>query len=262
MQDLKISLAQYDIVWNDKQANFSKIENLLKSKKEDFDLLILPEMFNTGFSMNPETLAEKPDSISLDFLKRIAKENNTAVAGSFMVEEAGKYYNRLYFVEPNGDYKTYDKRHLFRMGNEHNHFSGGNSELIITYKSWKIKFLICYDLRFPVWSKNKYENQEFEYDILVYVANWPEVRVHVWEKLLQARAIENLSYSIGVNRIGLDGKNLNYNGRSLACDFKGDLIKNLKNSEEIYTFTVSKENLKEFRNKFNVGLDWDKFEIK
>lgn len=260
MQNLKISLLQFDIIWNDKEANFKKIENLIENYYSDSDILILPEMFNTGFSMNPEDLAEAPNSISIEWMNKISKKHNTALIGSFMVKENGQYFNRLHFVNADS-VETYDKRHLFRMGDEHLHFDGGQKSLIVDYKNWKLKLLICYDLRFPVWAKNNYKNNEFEYDALVFVANWPQARVHIWEALLRARAIENISYAVGVNRIGVDGKSIPHNGKSMVFDSRGDKILDLENKEYIDSIILNKDELKEFRDKFNVGLDWDSFKI-
>lgn len=260
MQNLNISLLQFDIVWNDKQANLNKIESLIEKHYSKSDILILPEMFNTGFSMNPEYFAEDANSTTYEWMKKISKEYSTALIGSFMVKQNGKYFNRLHFVNAD-EVHIYDKRHLFRMGNEHKHFDSGNENLIVDFKTWKIKLLICYDLRFPVWAKNNYKNGEFEYDTLIFVANWPQARAHIWEALLKARAIENIAYCIGVNRIGIDGKSIAYNGKSMAYNSRGDKIIDLNSKEYIDSILINKDELNSFREKFNVGLDWDSFNI-
>jgi len=260
MQNLKISLLQFDIIWNDKQANLNKIESIIEQQYSKSDILILPEMFNTGFSMNPESFAEDANSTTFEWMKKLSKEYNTALIGSFMVKQNGKYFNRLHFVNAD-EVHIYDKRHLFRMGDEHKHFDSGNKDLIVEFRTWKIKLLICYDLRFPVWAKNNYKNGEFEYDALIFVANWPQARAHIWETLLKARAIENIAYCIGVNRIGTDGKLIDYNGKSMVFDSRGDKILDLNNNECIDNIIIKKKELSDFREKFNVGLDWDSFKI-
>jgi omega-amidase len=255
--DLAITLIQFDIEWEQKEKNLVYLNNLLGNIKTQSDLIILPEMFTTGFSMNTVHLAESMDGDTVKWLKKMSESLNSVIMGSIIIFEDGNYYNRLVCAYPNGRLYHYDKRHLFRMGNENEHFSSGLSKMIIEINGWKIRPLICYDLRFPVWSRNCND-----YDILVCSANWPAVRNQIWEKLLVARAIENLSYSVGVNRIGKDGRGLNYSGDSIIVDFKGNIVFTAKPEEEIIeTFKLSYSDLYDFRQKFPVHLDSDKFEI-
>jgi len=263
MQDLRVTLIQSDLKWEDKAHNLMHLSTLIDSVKQVTDIIVLPEMFTTAFSMKPEIFAEEINGESLQWMQQQAEKKQAAIVGSFMVKEDGKYYNRLYFVKPDGSFEYYDKRHLFRMGNEQEHFSQGEKNLILEYKGWKIQTLICYDLRFPVWAMNSYSNGEYGYDACILVANWPAVRSQVWKTLSSARAIENQAYWIGVNRIGKDGHGLDHSGDSNIWDAKGIPLLNAEPSIEfIKTFTISKTELDEFRKKFTVGLDWDSIEIK
>lgn len=230
--------------------------------QEPTDIIVLPEMFTTAFSMKPELFAEKIGGESLKWMQTQAQKRNVALVGSFMVEQDNHYYNRLYFVEPNGQYHHYDKRHLFRMGNEQQHFSAGQKPLIIEYKGWRIQNLICYDLRFPVWAKNAYKDGEYNYDLTLLIANWPAVRTQIWKTLLSARAIENQAYYVGLNRIGEDGNGLQHCGDSNIYDAKGvPLLDRPSSKEFVTTITLSKLELDDFRSKFTVGLDWDSTRI-
>ena len=262
MQDLKVSIIQTSLFWENKEQNLKLITQQIEAIKSKPDLIVLPEMFNTGFSMLPKKLAEPEIGPTLKWMQIMAAQSGAAIAGSLMVFDQNNYYNRLYFVEPDGSFQSYDKRHLFRMGNEDHHFSPGNKKLIVNYKNWKINFLICYDLRFPVWSKNNYLNQHYDYDLLVVVANWPAVRSHIWEALIRARAIENQAFVVAVNRIGNDGNELAHSGNSNIVDPKGNfLIQNSHNNEMVDTVVLNYNELEDFRNKFKVGLDWDYFSI-
>ncbi len=263
MQDLKITLVQADLIWENKEANLNRFEDKLHKIDTDTDIVVLPEMFNTGFSMKPEVFAEKAEtSTTLSWMQEQAATHQFALTGSFMVVENGNHYNRLYIVEPDGSYQYYDKRHLFRMGNEDMHFDQGENQLLLSYKGWKINFLICYDLRFPVWAKNNFDGQNFDYDLLILVANWPAVRSRVWKTLLAARAIENQVWVVGVNRVGNDGNGLPHSGNSNVYDPKGLPVFDENNEKEfIQTATLSYDELADFRSKFAVGLDWDKFHI-
>lgn len=262
MQDLKITLIQFNLFWEDKEANLYSFAKAIEEIQEPSDIIVLPEMFNTGFSMMPEKFSEPIDGQTLAWMQTMAGKTKTAIVGSFMVEENKKFYNRLFFVEPNGNYSFYDKRHLFRMGGEDQHFSAGEMKLIHEYKGWKINFLICYDLRFPVWAKNNFNNGKYDYDLLLIVANWPAVRSRVWTSLLTARAIENQVYVVGVNRIGNDGNGLPHSGNSNVFDAKGiPLLQETENKHLIKTIGINKAELDDFRNKFTVGLDWDIFTI-
>lgn len=259
---LNISLIQSDIIWQDTQANLEHLDGLIKATLQS-DIIVLPEMFNTGFSMNPEQVAMPEDGGQvLEWMKSKSIKLNSAIVGSVAVKEGEGYYNRLYFVEPSGDISIYNKRHLFRMAGENNHFINGEERIIIEYKGWKICPQVCYDLRFPVWSRNTYNNNQYDYDVLLYVANWPAVRSDAWTSLLKARAIENLSYTIGVNRVGQDGNKINYSGNSRCFNFLGERIDSSNlDEEEVLSVSIEKEPLLKFRKKFPTGLDADKFEL-
>jgi len=255
MDKLKITLVQPDIIWEDIKGNLDKYSEMLTSVDKT-DIIILPEMFTTGFSMHPGKLKETMDGVSVQWMKKLAAEKNAAVIGSFIVEDAGKVFNRLVWVFPEGKIQTYDKRHLFTMGEENKHYSSGKTKLIVEYKNWKFCPLVCYDLRFPVWSRNTKE-----YDVLIYVANWPAPRHHVWKNLLVARAIENQSFCIGVNRVGKDGAGLDYEGDSTVVSPKG-FAHFTGNEEQVKTFQLSRSDLYDFRKSFPVLNDRDYFEIK
>jgi omega-amidase len=252
MEKLNITLVQPDIIWEDREANLKKYSEMLSEVKQSH-LIILPEMFSTGFSMNSNKLNEKMDGPSVKWMKSLAKEKNTAVAGSLIIEEKGKNFNRFLLVFPDGKVEIYDKRHLFTMSGEHLHYSPGNTKLVVEYLGWRFCPLVCYDLRFPVWSRNT-EN----YDVLLYVANWPSPRQHVWKSLLVARAIENQAYCVGVNRVGTDGTGLNYLGDSALVDPKG-FTSFLGEKEQVKSFEISYEELHQFRKKFPVLEDRDEF---
>ncbi len=263
MQNLKISIIQSDLIWEDKESNLVNFEKKIKSEKYLGDLILLPEMFNTAFSMNPAKFAEEPQSRTFIWMKNMSTQVQASIAGSYMVVENGKFYNRFLIMNPDGSFYQYDKRHLFRMGYEHKHFSAGNKDLIFNFKGYKIKALICYDLRFPVFAKNNYNNGEYDYDVLIYVANWPKVRNKIWQNLLISRALENQCYVVAVNRIGKDGNGLDHAGNSCVIDPKGEyIIEPIQDREFIKTDSISLDELNDFRSKFTVGLDWDSFEVK
>ncbi len=257
MQDLNITLLQFNIKWQNPVANRKYITDKIQSLKEKTDLIILPEMFTTGFTMDVENYAEPPEGETLNWMKLMAGSTGAVITGSVIINEEKRYYNRLFWVRPNGKYSYYNKRHLFRMANEDTYFSNGNASPIFEVKGWKIKPLICYDLRFPVWSRNT----NLDYDILIYIANWPQARINAWDTLLKARAIENLSYAIGVNRVGEDGTHKKYIGHSAIYDFKGDNCIDISELEETFRTTLSKSKLLAFRTSFPTNLDADKFNI-
>ncbi len=262
MSDIKISIIQSKLAWEDKKLNLLNFESKINAIKEKTDLIVLPEMFNTAFSMAPKKFAESPLGTTHQWMMQMSAKKGAAIAGSYMVTENGKQFNRFEIVYPDGSFDKYDKRHLFRMGNEHIHFDEGDKELIFEYKGWKIKALICYDLRFPVFSKNTYHNGKYDYDILLYVANWPKVRDDIWRSLLKARAIENQAYVVAVNRVGIDGNGLDHWGSSCIIDAKGQYVIAPEVEVEFQTTaTLSKSTLDDFRNKFTVGLDWDTHKI-
>ncbi|MFR9165832.1 MAG: amidohydrolase [Dysgonomonas sp.] len=255
--NLRITIVQYDIIWEDISANLSKVESLVKNLEGKTDIIILPEMFSTGFSMNSRELAEERDGKTVQTLKKWTHAYKVAVCGSFIAKENGNYYNRGFFISSDTE-KYYDKRHLFRMSKEHDFFSNGNQRLIFEHKGFKICLLICYDLRFPVWARNVGN----EYDLLVYVANWPKSRKHVWKSLLTARAIENMAYVCGVNRVGTDGNRIQYSGNSVLLDAKGfTRFEAEEGQEQVRTIEISREELTEFRDKFPVWKDADRFII-
>ncbi len=256
-EELKVVLIQAPLVWENPQANRDYFSAKIKEINKGADLIVLPEMFNTGFTMNVEPLAETMEGVTINWMKEIAAESGAAITGSIIITEDEKYYNRLLFVTPGGKLFQYDKKHLFTLANEQVHYSPGTKKLIVEYKGWKICPLICYDLRFPVWSRNVED-----YDVLIYVANWPEIRTKAWDVLLQARAIENMAYCIGVNRVGQDGKGFDYIGHSAVYDALGDLITPLSFEDEILFFTtIKKGHLTEVRNKLKFLKDKDNFEI-
>lgn len=253
----RVTIAQYDIQWENKRTNLNKIKEILFRVKGKTDLVVLPEMCTTGFSMNVSDLAENETEETILSLKKWATELDLAIAGSFIAKQDKNYFNRGFFITPE-NISYYDKRHLFRMGEESLYYKSGKNKLIVEHKGVKVCLLICYDLRFPVWARNK----DKEYDLLLYVANWPESRIKVWKTLLSARVIENMSYVCGVNRIGVDGLGLNYNGNSMILNAKGEIISNVSDTEQIETIEISLEELYNFRNKFPVWKDADDFEIK
>ncbi len=263
---MKVSIIQTILHWEDPVKNRTHFDGLISSIREKPDLIVLPEMFTTGFTMNPKKLAEPSNGETLNWLKQKAKEKNSVITGSVAVEENNKYYNRLFWVEPNGNVSTYDKRHLFRMAHEDEHFSMGTKKLINNLNGFNVCPLVCYDLRFPVWSRNTFTKTNGSYtpayDVLIYVANWPEARNYPWKQLLIARAIENQCYVIGVNRIGTDGNNISYCGDSLIINPRGEIIsKSKSNEEKIESITLDKSYLEEYRKSFPVGLDADDFTL-
>jgi len=280
---MKVTLIQTHLYWEDRKKNIEHFDNLIASIKEETDLIILPEMFTTGFCMKPEKFAEAANGKTLAWMKQKAVEKNAVITGSVAVSENGNYYNRLFWIEPSGDFKTYDKRHLFRMAKEDDYYTPGTEKITGIINGWNIRPLICYDLRFPVWSRNKFslgseqkvvgseQKKDFaslsagnwEYDVLIYVANWPEVRNHPWKQLLIARAIENQCYVVGLNRVGKDGNEFSHSGDSVVINPRGELISTTKAHEEsVETVHLDKNYLDEFRKIFPVGLDSDNFELK
>jgi len=255
MENLKITIVQPDIIWENAAANLKKYSKMLDAV-ENTDVIILPEMFTTGFSMAPEKLKESMDGSSVQWMKSVAAEKRCSVAGSLIIEENGKTYNRAVWVFPDGKLEIYDKHHLYTMGKEHLHYSPGMKKTIVEYKGWKFCPLVCYDLRFPVWARNAED-----YDVLIYMANWPSPRHHVWKNLLAARAIENQCYCVGVNRSGSDGEGLDYLGDSALVSPKGfaDFV---GEKEGIRTFGLSYSQLHDFRKVFPLLHDRDEFEVK
>lgn len=254
---MKTAIIQFDTIWEDKLTNFNYVQNEVSSLSNDVDLVVLPEMFSTGFTMDPEKVAEFEDGETFQFIANLAITKQVAIAGSWVVNDNNAYFNRLFFVFPDGSYKTYNKRHLFTLAGEHNVYEPGNERLIVDYKGFKICLLICYDLRFPVYSRIVNAN----YDVLIYVASWPERRIEAWDSLLKARAIENMSYVIGVNRCGIDPTGVIYNGHSQVIDFMGKYLIEPVSNEQSLEVLLQIDTLKSARDKFAFLNDADNFEI-
>ncbi len=262
MQDLTITLVQTELAWRSASENLKRFGELLKTVVGKPDLVVLPEMFTTGFTMQPEQVAEQMNGPTLEWVRRQAERMNAAITGSVVIAEDGKYFNRLVFVTPDGQIMHYDKKHLFSIAGETKPYHPGNKRVVISYKGWNILPLVCYDLRFPVWSRNRILHGQFEYDLVVLVANWPQARNIAWKTLLLARAIENQSYVVGVNRIGTDDNGVIYSGDSLAADCWGAVLCSFDaHQEAVRTITLSKQSLIDSRRKFAVSNDWDQFEI-
>ncbi len=255
---MKIGIVQLDVVWGNPDQNIEKIEQLIETRLQDSDIVILPEMFSTGFSMKPERVAEDFNTSStLRWMRSAAKRYDKAIVGSVAICDNGEYYNRLFFVFDDGSYRYYDKRHLFRMAGEHKVYSAGDNRLIIDYKGVRFMPLVCYDLRFPVWSRSV----DNEYDVVIYIASWPDKRVYAWDTLLKARAIENIAYSVGVNRVGDDKAN-HYSGHSAIYNYLGEEIALCANqTEEAISVEIDMDRLRLFREGFPAHLDRDNFTI-
>lgn len=255
--ELNVVGIQADLVWENPTQNLAFFENKINALSKNTDLVVLPEMFTSGFTMNPEKVAEKMDGNSVSWMQKMASENEIAICGSLVIKENEKYYNRLVFVHPSKEIETYDKRHSFTLAGEDKVYTSGTEKLIVTYKGWKICPLVCYDLRFPVWARNT-EN----YDLLIFMANWPAKRITAWDTLLKARSIENMCYTIGVNRIGLDANNYEYSGNSLIIDFLGEEISSLpKNEVGFVSANLNKKSQDLVKEKLGFLNDKDAFTI-
>ncbi|HQO48817.1 MAG TPA: amidohydrolase [Bacteroidales bacterium] len=262
MQDLNIALIQTHLHWEDAAANRLHFETLMSRLKNHNDLIVLPETFTTGFPVDPAVFAEDPGGPGMQWMQRMAVQHQVVICGSLLIRQQGVSNNCLVWMRPDGSFETYAKRHVFRMGGEHRSISPGNKVLTVELKGWKVRPMICYDLRFPVWSRNRLGAAGFDYDLLLYVANWPEQRNWPWKQLLIARAIENQSYVIGLNRVGTDGLGNHYSGDSVVLDAKGLKIAAAKASaESIVETSLKASELLIFREKFNVSLDWDDYNI-
>lgn len=253
---MKISLIQTSLAWEDAAANRANFTQLINGIDGETDIIVLPEMFATGFTMKPQTVAESMDGATVNWMKQMAAAKNCAIMGSLVIQQDGNYYNRLFFVLPNGSLETYDKRHLFSFAGEDKAYTAGTKKLIVNYKGWKICPFICYDLRFPVFARNTEG-----YDLLIYVANWPHVRTVAWDALLKARAIENLSYTVGLNRIGSDANGHSYTGHTQVLDALGAYVLEAQLNEGVFTVALDKEALQETRSKFSFLNDRDSFNI-
>ncbi len=261
MSKISFTLIQTFLHWEDKQSNLKMLEEKIKGINNSH-IIILPEMFSTAFSMNPQKLAEPFPGPTHEWMQKISKEKNKIITGSMMVEENGEYYNRLVWMLPNGEFGFYDKRHLFAYAKEDEHYAAGQKRLIASVSGWKINLQVCYDLRFPVWSRQQFSKDgAFEYDVLIFVANWPARRSLAWRTLLQARAIENQCYVIGVNRVGDDGNKIYHSGDSMVVDPLGEVLYHKADEEDIHTVLLDKDHLQTIRDKFQFWRDADRFEI-
>jgi predicted amidohydrolase len=281
MSTLTVTTIQPDLQWEDKAANLRRLEEKIDGIAVHTELVVLPEMFSTGFSMRPELLAERMDGPTVDWMRTMAARKKVILTGSVIIEDDEKYFNRLIWMLPNGQYGYYDKRHRFAYAGENEHYSAGHKRLIASVKGWKILLQVCYDLRFPVWSRqapqepaaapqaaaaagdagHPQETRDLEYDLIIYVANWPERRSLAWKTLLQARAIENQAYVIGVNRVGNDGNNIAHTGDSMIVDPLGEILYHGVGKEEVFTLTLEKEKLDAIRERFPFWKDADRFHI-
>ncbi len=253
---MKIALFQTKLAWENPTVNRTFIEEYFLNEDESFDLFVLPEMFTSGFTMNPSAVAETMDGETMSWLKRLAKSKNCAITGSLVIKENKNFYNRMVFVYPSGEVQFYNKRHLFTLAGEEKVYTKGEEKVIVNYNNWNICLQVCYDLRFPVFARNV-EN----YDLLIYVANWPKPRINSWDALLKARAIENMCYTIGVNRIGEDANQLEYIGHSQVIDFLGNQVLHCENDLGVFIFELDKSTQNEARTKFNFLNDRDDFKL-
>ena len=253
---MKIALIQAELIWENPSENRHLFEQKIDAVYAGTDLIILPEMFTTGFSMDPKPIAETMAGETVQWMQKMAFEKNCAVTGSVVIEENERYYNRLLFAFPDKEIAFYDKRHLFSLAGEHHKYTAGNKKLIVEYRNFKICLLICYDLRFPVFSRNT-----SDYDLLIFVAHWPISRISAWDALLKSRAIENMSYTVGVNRVGADANNYQYNGHSQAVDFMGHYVLEPQQDSGIFYVELDKQKQVEARQKFGFLNDADAFEL-
>lgn len=253
---MKIALVQSELIWENPEANRSSFEAKINAINEPIDLIVLPEMFTTGFTMNPNHVAETMQGKTVSWMQSLAKAKNSAITGSLVIEDNSDFYNRMLFVFPSGEIQCYDKRHLFTLAGEEKVYTAGAQKLIVDYLGWKICPFVCYDLRFPVFSRNT-EN----YDLLIYVASWPKTRINAWDALLKARAIENISYAVGVNRTGEDGNGYAYVGHSQVVDFLGDYVVEPQEANGSFIVELDKEAMQQTRKKLGFLNDRDAFEL-
>ncbi len=253
MEDLSVTIIQTELFWEDIESNLSAFDEKINSIEADTDLIILPEMFTTGFSMNAPKLAQDMKGSAVSWILEKSREKHTDITGSVIIKDQGKYFNRLLWAKPNGELYTYDKKHLFRMIGEHNIYAAGNRHLTVTLRGWKLRPFICYDMRFPIWTRNL-DNQ---YDVAIYIANWPEKRASHWKLLMPARAVENQCYVIGVNRVGKDGKGYSHSGDSSVIDPTGKIFFQQANTACIHTIRLTYDAVKTYREKFSAWMDAD-----
>jgi omega-amidase len=253
---LDVSIIQSELHWHDRQANLRQFSRLVRELDRATDLVVLPEMFATGFTMEAEAQAERMNGPSVAWMAETAKASGAALCGSLVIEDGGRYFNRFILMRPDGNFDFYDKRHLFRLAGEHEHYSAGGGLVTFRLKDWRVRPMICYDLRFPAWSRNRND-----YDLLVYVANWPDRRHLAWQTLIRARAIENLAYVAGVNRIGSDGNGVRYVGGSAVIDYLGNDLIPVSDGPGLWSASLDLASLRAFREKFPFHLDADRFTI-
>ncbi len=261
---IHIALVQVDLVWEDEPANLKKIDRLLQQIAPETEIVILPEMFSTGFTMNVDKFDKPVGRQAFEWLQKKATELDKIITGSLLTGENGKYYNRMFWMRPDGSFEYYDKRHLFQMVGEDKVMTSGKRKVFVEYKNRRFQLQICYDLRFPVWSKNNYDKSTdtYDFDAIIYIANWPESRKQAYMSLLKARAVENQSFVIWVNRVGVDAKNIAYSGDSQVLDPHGNsLIQATSSKEEIISLTIDFSVVDKLRNAFNAGQDWDRFKF-
>ena len=254
---MKISILQYDIIWEDVNANLAQIDRLFSKLDTETEIVILPEMFSTGFTMHPENLENPVGQKSFEWMQEKAKDTGKIIVGSILTEQNQKYYNRMYWMRPDGSFEYYDKKHLFHQGGEDKVMTAGNRKVVVAYRGRKFLLQICYDLRFPCFARNRFENGVFMYDAIIYIANWPQVRRQAYMNLLQARAVENQSIVIWANRIGVDNKEIMHSGDSQILDAKGNRLAIADANDKILTYKLNFKDLDEFREDFKVSLDWD-----
>ena len=254
---MKITLIQAPLFWENPKQNRCYFEEKINSISENTGLIVLPEMFTSGFTMNPKNVAETMQGETVLWMQSLAKAKNSAITGSVVVEENGNFYNRMLFVFPSGEIQFYDKKHLFTLAGEDKVYTSGTQKVIVNYLDWKICLQVCYDLRFPVFSRNSED-----YELLIYVASWPKIRINAWDALIKARAIENMSYAIGVNRIGEDDNGYEYTGHSQVVDVLGEYLVEPTESEAVFSIELDKEKMMLTRQKLGFLNDRDAFEIK
>lgn len=262
MPNLNIAFVQADLRWEDKAANYALFNKLLEQVEPNTDLILLPETFTTGFPVDPKLFAEKENGPTMQWLQNQAKAKNAVICATFPLEQDGHYYNSLVWMRPDESYELYFKRHTFTMGGEDKLVERGENQLIVELKGWRIKPMVCYDIRFPVWARNRYQNGQYEYDLAFYLANFPDSRMVVWNTLLVARAIENQAFWVGVNRVGEDAHGLHYSGESQVINARGEIVAKAEPYKEaVVNATLDYDALQRFRAKFPLGPDWDGFEI-
>ena len=260
MKDLNLTYIQADLHWQNKQANLEHFSQLLKEVPSETDLVLLPETFNTAFPVDPKEFAETADGPTVQWMRQKSQELNSVICGTLLIEIDGHYHNSLVWMRPDGSFELYHKRHTFTLGGETLPVERGSESLIVELNGWRIKPMVCYDIRFPMWSRNHFQDGRYAYDLGIYLANFPASRMNVWDTLLQARAIENQAYFVGVNRIGDDPEGVHYSGDSQIINPKGEVVCMAKSDvEAVVPFTLNYEKLHSFREKFPVGKDWDPF---